>query len=133
MDFIKAKTRSLILFCIFLSLRGSWSKSLKLSGFVEHLCQNECFMSCVLLERICLLLSPLFPAAFMLCIFHHHSPILSPFQKIECLTLHILSCKLSPEFVLSVARQLLAPGYQEIWYTADGARKSSSPANTVSL
>uniref|UniRef100_A0A4W6CRL6 ADAM metallopeptidase domain 19 n=1 Tax=Lates calcarifer TaxID=8187 RepID=A0A4W6CRL6_LATCA len=130
MDFIKAKTRSLILFCIFLSLRGSWSKSLKLSGFVEHLCQNECFMSCVLLERICLLLSPLFPAAFMLCIFHHHSPILSPFQKIECLTLHILSCKLSPEFVLSVARQLLAPGYQEIWYTADGARKSSSPANT---
>ncbi|GAA6226342.1 disintegrin and metalloproteinase domain-containing protein 19 [Lates japonicus] len=26
--------------------------------------------------------------------------------------------------------QLLAPGYQEIWYTADGARKSSSPANT---
>ncbi|XP_026186064.1 disintegrin and metalloproteinase domain-containing protein 19 isoform X2 [Mastacembelus armatus] len=26
--------------------------------------------------------------------------------------------------------QLLAPGYQEIWYTPDGARKSSSPANT---
>ncbi|XP_070692876.1 disintegrin and metalloproteinase domain-containing protein 19 [Pempheris klunzingeri] len=26
--------------------------------------------------------------------------------------------------------QLLAPGYQEIWYTTDGARKSSSPANT---
>ncbi|KAM9741166.1 disintegrin and metalloproteinase domain-containing protein 19 [Menidia menidia] len=26
-------------------------------------------------------------------------------------------------------RQLLAPGYQEIWYTRDGARKSSSPAN----
>ncbi|KAM9377908.1 disintegrin and metalloproteinase domain-containing protein 19 [Pholidichthys leucotaenia] len=25
--------------------------------------------------------------------------------------------------------QLLAPGYQEIWYTADGARKSSPPAN----
>lgn len=25
--------------------------------------------------------------------------------------------------------QLLAPGYQEIWYTADGARKSSSPTN----
>ncbi|XP_059202750.1 disintegrin and metalloproteinase domain-containing protein 19 [Centropristis striata] len=26
--------------------------------------------------------------------------------------------------------QLLAPGYQEIWYTPDGARKSSSPAST---
>ncbi|XP_040904700.1 disintegrin and metalloproteinase domain-containing protein 19 [Toxotes jaculatrix] len=26
--------------------------------------------------------------------------------------------------------QLLAPGYQEIWYTPDGARRSSSPANT---
>ncbi|XP_069552978.1 disintegrin and metalloproteinase domain-containing protein 19 [Brachyistius frenatus] len=26
--------------------------------------------------------------------------------------------------------QLLAPGYQEIWYTSDGSRKSSSPANT---
>ncbi|KAM3613143.1 uncharacterized protein V6R79_021352 [Siganus canaliculatus] len=26
--------------------------------------------------------------------------------------------------------QLLAPGYQEIWYTPDGARKASSPANT---
>ncbi|XP_072252136.1 disintegrin and metalloproteinase domain-containing protein 19 [Leuresthes tenuis] len=26
--------------------------------------------------------------------------------------------------------QLLAPGYQEIWYTTDGARKSSFPANT---
>ncbi|XP_053285079.1 disintegrin and metalloproteinase domain-containing protein 19 isoform X2 [Pleuronectes platessa] len=26
-------------------------------------------------------------------------------------------------------QQLLAPGYQEIWYTPDGARKSSSPAN----
>ncbi|XP_008277789.1 disintegrin and metalloproteinase domain-containing protein 19 isoform X2 [Stegastes partitus] len=26
--------------------------------------------------------------------------------------------------------QLLAPGYQEIWYTPAGARKSSSPANT---
>ncbi|XP_053179516.1 disintegrin and metalloproteinase domain-containing protein 19 [Scomber japonicus] len=26
--------------------------------------------------------------------------------------------------------QLLAPGYQEIWYTRDGARKSSFPANT---
>ncbi|XP_034545260.1 disintegrin and metalloproteinase domain-containing protein 19 isoform X2 [Notolabrus celidotus] len=26
--------------------------------------------------------------------------------------------------------QLLAPGYQEIWYTPDGARKSSSPVNT---
>lgn len=26
-------------------------------------------------------------------------------------------------------KQLLAPGYQEIWYTPDGARKSSSPAN----
>ncbi|XP_011609122.2 disintegrin and metalloproteinase domain-containing protein 19 [Takifugu rubripes] len=25
--------------------------------------------------------------------------------------------------------QLLVPGYQEIWYTADGERKSSSPAN----
>uniref|UniRef100_H3DI56 ADAM metallopeptidase domain 19 n=1 Tax=Tetraodon nigroviridis TaxID=99883 RepID=H3DI56_TETNG len=25
--------------------------------------------------------------------------------------------------------QLLVPGYQEIWYTEDGARKSSSPAN----
>ncbi|KAM6923588.1 disintegrin and metalloproteinase domain-containing protein 19 [Xenentodon cancila] len=25
--------------------------------------------------------------------------------------------------------QLLAPGYQEIWYSPDGARKSSSPAN----
>ncbi|XP_067373689.1 disintegrin and metalloproteinase domain-containing protein 19 isoform X1 [Channa argus] len=25
--------------------------------------------------------------------------------------------------------QLLAPGYQEIWYTADGTRKSSSPGN----
>ncbi|XP_035506080.2 disintegrin and metalloproteinase domain-containing protein 19 isoform X2 [Scophthalmus maximus] len=27
-------------------------------------------------------------------------------------------------------QQLLARGYQEIWYTPDGARKSSSPANT---
>ncbi|XP_010735817.3 disintegrin and metalloproteinase domain-containing protein 19 [Larimichthys crocea] len=26
--------------------------------------------------------------------------------------------------------QLLAPGYQEIWYTPDGARKTSSPAST---
>ncbi|XP_028271482.1 disintegrin and metalloproteinase domain-containing protein 19 isoform X2 [Parambassis ranga] len=26
--------------------------------------------------------------------------------------------------------QLLAPGYQEIWYTSEGARMSSSPANT---
>ncbi|XP_078145148.1 disintegrin and metalloproteinase domain-containing protein 19 [Centroberyx gerrardi] len=26
--------------------------------------------------------------------------------------------------------QLLAPGYQEIWYTPSGARRSSSPANT---
>ncbi|XP_031713666.1 disintegrin and metalloproteinase domain-containing protein 19 [Anarrhichthys ocellatus] len=26
--------------------------------------------------------------------------------------------------------QLLAPGYQEIWYTPDGARRSSSPAST---
>ncbi|XP_028316088.1 disintegrin and metalloproteinase domain-containing protein 19 isoform X2 [Gouania willdenowi] len=26
--------------------------------------------------------------------------------------------------------QLLAPGYQEIWYTADGSRRSSSPANS---
>ncbi|XP_036932863.1 disintegrin and metalloproteinase domain-containing protein 19 [Acanthopagrus latus] len=26
--------------------------------------------------------------------------------------------------------QLLAPGYQEIWYTPDGGRKSSSPAST---
>ncbi|XP_035017449.1 disintegrin and metalloproteinase domain-containing protein 19 [Hippoglossus stenolepis] len=26
-------------------------------------------------------------------------------------------------------QQLLAPGYQEIWYSPDGARKSSSPAN----
>uniref|UniRef100_A0A7N6BQD1 ADAM metallopeptidase domain 19b n=1 Tax=Anabas testudineus TaxID=64144 RepID=A0A7N6BQD1_ANATE len=26
--------------------------------------------------------------------------------------------------------QLLAPGYKEIWYTPDGARKSSTPANT---
>ncbi|XP_038131108.1 disintegrin and metalloproteinase domain-containing protein 19 isoform X2 [Cyprinodon tularosa] len=27
--------------------------------------------------------------------------------------------------------QLLAPGYQEIWYTADGSRRSTSPATTV--
>ncbi|XP_068181996.1 disintegrin and metalloproteinase domain-containing protein 19 isoform X1 [Antennarius striatus] len=27
-------------------------------------------------------------------------------------------------------KQLLAPGYQEIWYTPDGTRKSSSPAST---
>ncbi|MED6263050.1 hypothetical protein CHARACLAT_000359 [Characodon lateralis] len=27
--------------------------------------------------------------------------------------------------------QLLAPGYQEIWYTPDGARRSSSPASTA--
>nr|XP_054589965.1 disintegrin and metalloproteinase domain-containing protein 19-like [Nothobranchius furzeri] len=27
--------------------------------------------------------------------------------------------------------QLLAPGYQDIWYTADGARRSSSPNNTT--
>lgn len=31
------------------------------------------------------------------------------------------------------SRQLLAPGYQEIWYSPDGTRQSSSPANTVSL
>lgn len=35
--------------------------------------------------------------------------------------------------LLSFIRQLLVPGYQEIWYTADGARKSSSPANNVRL
>uniref|UniRef100_A0A674N4F5 ADAM metallopeptidase domain 19 n=1 Tax=Takifugu rubripes TaxID=31033 RepID=A0A674N4F5_TAKRU len=32
-------------------------------------------------------------------------------------------------FSKSFTRQLLVPGYQEIWYTADGERKSSSPAN----
>lgn len=35
--------------------------------------------------------------------------------------------------LLSFTRQLLVPGYQEIWYTADGARKSSSPASNVRL
>lgn len=35
-----------------LSLRVSLSKSLKLSGFVERLCQSQCFMSCELQERI---------------------------------------------------------------------------------
>ena len=35
--------------------------------------------------------------------------------------------------LFSFIRQLLAPGYQEIWYTPDGARKSSSPSSTVSL
>ena len=35
--------------------------------------------------------------------------------------------------VLCFTRQLLVPVYQEIWYTADGARKSSSPASAVSL
>uniref|UniRef100_A0A3Q2E563 ADAM metallopeptidase domain 19b n=1 Tax=Cyprinodon variegatus TaxID=28743 RepID=A0A3Q2E563_CYPVA len=31
-------------------------------------------------------------------------------------------------FVLTASRQLLAPGYQEIRYTADGSRRSASPA-----
>lgn len=35
--------------------------------------------------------------------------------------------------LLSFTRQLLVPGYQEIWYTEDGARKSSSPASNVRL
>lgn len=37
------------------------------------------------------------------------------------------------QYLFSFTRQLLVPGYQEIWYTADGARKSSSPANNVRL
>nr|XP_020447492.1 disintegrin and metalloproteinase domain-containing protein 19 isoform X2 [Monopterus albus] len=32
--------------------------------------------------------------------------------------------------LLEKNEQLLAPGYQEIWYTPEGTRKSSSPANT---
>lgn len=36
-------------------------------------------------------------------------------------------------FVLTASRQLLAPGYQEIWFSPDGARRSASPASTVSL
>lgn len=45
------------------------------------------------------------------------------------------SCNCRPIFIFSKSftRQLLVPGYQEIWYTADGARKSSSPANNVRL
>lgn len=36
-------------------------------------------------------------------------------------------------FLSSFTRQLFAPGYQEIWYTADGARQASSPGSAVSL
>lgn len=35
--------------------------------------------------------------------------------------------------LLSFPRQLFAPGYQEIWYDADGARQTSSPGSAVSL
>lgn len=36
-------------------------------------------------------------------------------------------------FLKPFSRQLLAPGYQEIWYSPDGSRRSSSPTNSVSL
>ncbi|XP_042275574.1 disintegrin and metalloproteinase domain-containing protein 19 isoform X1 [Thunnus maccoyii] len=44
----------------------------------------------------------------------------------------VLICAEGQELRLRLERneQLLAPGYQEIWYTDDGARRSSSPANT---
>lgn len=40
--------------------------------------------------------------------------------------------QIASEFLQCSTRQLLAPGYQEIWYSPDGARRSSSPATTVS-
>lgn len=54
----------------------------------------------------------------------------------HCIVLQLLAIILLLFFslnLLSFTRQLLVPGYQEIWYTADGARKSSSPANNVRL
>lgn len=90
-------------------------------------------MSRGLLARICLLLSLLFPAAFTQYIFHHHAAILSLLLATERLILHLCLLYIVSGFVLFFPRQLLAPGYQEIWYAANGARKSSSPANTVSL
>lgn len=78
--------------------------------------------------------SPESPTAFTLDIFHH-----SLFHRIVVVSGDGMSdttyifLQIVSEFVLSFSRQLLVPGYQEIWYTADGARKSSSPASTVSL
>lgn len=90
MDFITTLFHIILSFFL-LSLRGSLSKSLKQSGFAKRLHQSECFMSCELLERICLLLSPPFPAALALYICHHCSTILLLFRETECPTLHIYS------------------------------------------
>lgn len=68
------------------------------------------------------------------------SPVCSSIPSLPSLVQHvILNCNCWRLFcffslnLLSFTRQLLVPGYQEIWYTADGARKSSSPANNVRL
>lgn len=81
-------------------------------------------MSCELWEGFCCLL----------CSLQH--PIAPFISSAYCIVLQLLAIILLLFFslnLLSFTRQLLVPGYQEIWYTADGARKSSSPANNVRL
>uniref|UniRef100_A0A8D3D090 ADAM metallopeptidase domain 19b n=1 Tax=Scophthalmus maximus TaxID=52904 RepID=A0A8D3D090_SCOMX len=88
-------------------------------------------MSCGLQERIRLLLPPLcFLAPSAPCITHHCCHIVAVSGDLMSDYTTYIVLQIVPEFVPSFTRQLLARGYQEIWYTPDGARKSSSPANT---
>lgn len=103
-----------------------WDLCLNVEGSLGLCCVSisPCFMSCELREGFCCLLCLLQP------------PIASSISSPYCLVLQMLGDYFIYLFFLNLlcfTRQLLVPGYQEIWYTADGARKSSSPANNVRL
>lgn len=61
------------------------------------------------------------------------SPLFAPESHHSLEPAYFCNCRRIFIFSKSFTRQLLVPGYQEIWYTADGDRKSSSPANNVRL
>lgn len=61
------------------------------------------------------------------------SPLFAPESHRSLRPAYCCNCRRIFIFSKSFTRQLLVPGYQEIWYTEDGDRKSSSPANNVRL
>lgn len=104
----------------FLLSQGSSSKA---GWFLCFVSIARCFMSCELQEGFCCLLRLL------------QHPMAPFIRSAYLFALKLLAVILGFFFLnlLSFTRQLLVPGYQEIWYTADGARKSSSPASNVRL
>lgn len=108
----------------------------KAALFAERTSQSKSFMSCGLPERIHLLC---FLLGFLPPFFFHLSPSLHHLVDVPANWTSVTSygafsrkgwvCALFFFFF----RQLLAPGYQEVWYTPVGSRQTSFPANTVSM